>query len=574
MDTGYWLAQRRARLSRRAVLGGASALAAAAAGAACGRATGGTAPAGAGAQPSAQASQATPKPGGTLNVFLNYNPMLDPHKQSSVQQQGSAGVMQRLFRYKVGADPKTTLDRVIEPDLALSAESPDAITWTIKLRQNVKFQNIAPVNGHAFEADDVKASFARILDPGTASPNRGALDMMDVSQIQMPDKSTVVFKLKYPYAPFRNVVANPAYGMIYPREAYAGAYDPLKQAIGTGPFTLDSITPDVAYIYKKNPAYWETGIPYVDQVKLAVIVDNAQQLAQFTAKNLDEILLSSLNDFNTEKQANPGVAQFRISNVGPNPVYFQLGDPTSAFQDIRLRRAVSMAIDRDSLGKAVYGEYDSVVFVPGYVGKWSMSPSELPADTQQYYKYDPANAKKLLDAAGATNQQFKFVRLTNGPFNDLNLQKHAETVNSMLNQAGFKTTLVIQDYFKDFVGSGKGSRAGYFDKDMMCFFAASQYNDPDDWLFSYFHSKSTNNQEHLNDPAYDSMVDKQRTLVSDDDRLKAVKDIQKYIADKAYAPFTVGAYRWVMVQPRAQSYQYSGSSAKMEETYARVWLQG
>jgi len=93
-------------------------------------------------------------------------------------------------------------------------------------------------------------------------------------------------------------------------------------------------------------------------------------------------------------------------------------------------------------------------------------------------------------------------------------------------------------------------------------------------LFSYFHSKSTNNQEHLNDPAYDSMVDKQRTLVSDDDRLKAVKDIQKYIADKAYAPFTVGAYRWVMVQPRAQSYQYSGSSAKMEETYARVWLQG
>jgi peptide/nickel transport system substrate-binding protein len=562
------------RLTRRrlvtAAAAGSAAIAAAAAG--CGRSGGQTRPAASGAQSSPQASGGNPQQGGTLNVLLNFNPMLDPHKQSSVQQQGSAGVMQRLFRFKVGPDPKTTLNREIEPDLALTAESPDAITWTMKLRQNVKFQNIAPVNGHAFTAEDVKASFARILDPATGSPNRGALDMINAAQIQTPDANTVVFKLNYPYAPFRNVLANPAYGMIYPREAYAGSYDPLRQAIGTGPFTLDSVAPDVAYTYKKNPDYWDKGLPYADQVKVAIIVDNAQQLAQFTAKNLDEILLTSLNDFNTEKQANPAAMQFKASNVGPNPIYFQLGDSTSPFQDIRLRRAVSMAIDRDSLGKAIYGDYDSVVFVPGYVGKWSMSPSELPADTQQYFKYNPAEAKKLLDAAGATNQTFKFARLTNGPFNNINSQKLAETVNSMLNSAGIKTTLVIQDYFKDFVANGKGSRAGYFDKDMMCFFAASQYNDPDDWLFSYFHSKSTNNQEHLNDPTYDAMVDKQRTLVSDDDRLKAVKDIQKYIADKAYAPFTIGSFNWVMVQPRAQNYQYSASSARMEESYAKVWL--
>jgi peptide/nickel transport system substrate-binding protein len=529
--------------------------------------------AGSSTQVATQAAQAAPQPGGMLNVYLNFNPMLDPQKQSSVQQQGSAGVMERLFRFKTSTDPTTSLNRELEPDLALTAESPDAITWTIKLRPNVSFHNVAPVNGHAFEAEDVRATFTRILDPATGSPNRGALNMVDPAQIQMPDKNTVVFKLNYPYAPFRSLLASPSYAMIYPREAVTGTYEPARQAIGTGPFTLESATPDVAYIYKKNPNYFEQNAPLVDSVRLAVIVDNAQQLAQFTGRNLDEITFTSVNDVETAKRSNPAATLLKVDNAGPNPIYFQLGDPTSPFQDIRLRRAVSMAVDREALGKAVYqGEYQSVVFVPSYVGKWALKVSELYANTGQYYKHNPAEVKKLLEAAGATNMPFKFVRLTNGPFNNVVSQSLAETVNSMVNAAGIKTTLVIQDYFKDFVATGRGSRQGYFDKDMMCFFAAAVYNDPDEWLFSYFHSKSTSNQEHLNDPMLDAMIDKERTLVNEDERLKAVKDIQRYIAEQAYAPSTVGTYNWMMVQPRVQNYNYCATSAKMQEGYAKLWL--
>jgi peptide/nickel transport system substrate-binding protein len=531
--------------------------------------------AGTSAQGSPQAAQAAPQPGGTLNVYLNFNPMLDPQKQSSVQQQGSAGVMSRLFRFKTGADPMTSLNREIEPSLALSAESPDAMTWVIKLRPGVTFHNIPPVNGHAFEAEDVKATFTRILDPATSSPNRGALNMIDPAQIQMPDSGTVVFKLNYPYAPFRSLLGSPSYAMIYPREVLTGAYEPAKQAIGTGPFTLESVTPDVAYVYKKNPAFFDKSMPNVDSVRVAIIVDNAQQLAQFTGRNLDEIIFTSVTDVETAQKNNPTATLLKVDNAGPNPIYFQLGDPTSPFLDIRLRRAVSMAVDREALGKAIYqGEYQSVVFVPSYVGKWALKVSELDASIGQYYKHNPAEVKKLLDAAGATNMPFKFVRLTNGPFNSVVSQTLAETVNSMLNAAGIKTTLVIQDYFKDFVGTGRGSRQGYFDKDMLCFFAAAVYNDPDEWLFSYFHSKSTSNQEHLTDPMLDAMIDKQRTLTDDNDRLKAVRDIQAYIADKAYAPSTVGTYNWVMVQPRVQNYQYCATSAKMEEGYTKLWLKG
>jgi peptide/nickel transport system substrate-binding protein len=565
--SGWWT---RRRLSRRGLIAaGGAGMAITALACASKNAGGGQTAA---KQPSSQASAGAPQPGGTLNVSVNFNPMLDPQKQSSVQLQGSGGVMQRLFRFKTGADPTVGLNHEIENAMAASVESPDAITWTIKLRPGVKFQNIAPVNGHALETDDVKSSFLRALDPATGSPNAGGLDMIDKTQIQTPDAQTVIFKLKYPYAPFRSLLASPAYSMIYPREAYAGAYDPARQAIGTGPFTLDSATPDVAYIYKKNPDYWEKGLPYVDQVKLAVITDDSTALAQLTAHNLDALSVSVQN-LPTALQGDPTATHLRIANAGPSPVYFQMGDPTSPFLDARLRQAVAQAIDRDALGKTLYaGDYQSVVFVPAYDGKWALDVKQLPADSAAFYKYDPAAVKKLLDASGNTGKTFRYVRLTNGPFNSAASAQAAETVNAMLNQAGIKTNIVVQDYFKDFVDAGKGSRQGYFDKDMICYFAASVYNDPDDWLFSYFHSKSTSNQEHLSDPTYDAMVDKERSLVNDDDRLKAVQDIQKYIASKIYAPMTAGGYAHVLVAPRVQNYQYTATSAQMEETYAKVWL--
>src|ERR1700730_1208331 len=101
-------------------------------------------------------------------------------------------------------------------------------------------------------------------------------------------------------------------------------------------------------------------------------------------------------------------------------------------------------------------------------------------------------------------------------------------MNQAYNSAGIKSTIVNGDFNKDFIDAGHGWRQGYFDKDMVMFAGQAAYTEADDWLYSYFHSKSTSNQEHINDPALDAMIDKERTLVNDDDRLKAVQDIQKY----------------------------------------------
>jgi peptide/nickel transport system substrate-binding protein len=570
--SNYWGTENSGRLSRRRLIGATAAGGVVLLG--CGGRKAAAPAAGSGAQP---AQAVAPKAGGTLNVYLPYNPTLDPQKSSAAAQQAVGGSYSRLLAFKTSTDPVTITDHVVENDLAVSVESPDALTWTVKLRPDAKFQNLPPVNGHAVEAEDVKASFLRALDPATGNPNRGALGMIDPAQIQTPDARTVVFKLAYTYAPFRQTLASPTYSQILPREA-GGGFDPSKTVIGSGPFIVDTTTPDVAYTYKRNPDWYQKGMPYVDTVKVAIIADRAQQIAQFTAGNLDELILDSPDDLAAVQQQAPKAQVLKVLYASPFPFYFQMGaDEGSPFLDIRLRQAVSMAVDRDALSKVIYsGQGDQIVYVPAYMGRWAMKVSDLPASSRQYYKFNPSQAKQLLQAAGANNLQVVLVYITMGPgiFAPTPAYKNqVETVANMLNQVGIKTTIATNDYNKDFIDAGKGSRQGYFDKNTIMFVNLGNFSDADEWLFSYFHSKSLSNQEHLSDPAYDAMVDKQRTLVNDDDRLKAVQDIHKYLADKAYAPSTVGTYQWNLVLPRVLNYQYSNSSGKMTETYAKCGVQ-
>jgi peptide/nickel transport system substrate-binding protein len=569
-ENPYWTRLRSRHLNRRAVLSGVTVAGAGIFGASLAGCASQKPSGQASSAPSGSASSGTPQRGGTLNFYVNRNYRLDPQQGSGVDQTTSSGVMSRVFRLKTSLDPRTSDNHDIEPDLGISAESPDAVTWTIKLRPDAKFHNVAPVNGHAVEAEDIKATFTRAFDPKVPNPNRGTLGMIDPAQIQTPDKTTVVFKLKYPYAPFRKLLASAAYSQIFAREILSGAYDPLKTIIGSGPWLFDSSAPDVGYTYKRNPDWFEKGMPYADNLKIAIIPDNAQQLAQFTSGALDYYLLTNPFDVDQVTKQNPKAAVLKTEMALPTPLYIQLGDPTSVFQDIRVRRAFSMAIDRDALSKALFADQaKQMVFMPSYMGKWALEVKDMPPDSQQYYKYNPAESKKLLEAAGQTNLQLKLAYYT--PTTP-ERQKIAETVNNMLNAAGIKTSIVVIDFEKDYIDAGKGYRQGYFPKDTVVSANAPVYSDADEYLFSYFHSTSTTNQEMIKDPALDKMIERERTLVNEDERLKSVQDATRYISDKLYTISTVGSYQWVYVNPRIQNFQYSQSIAQPAETFPKAWI--
>ena len=517
------------------------------------------------------AGPGTPQRGGTLNFYVTRNFRLDPQQGSGVDQTTSAGVMSRIFRLKTGVDPQISDNHDTEPDLGISAESPDAITWTIKLRPDAKFHNVAPVNGHAVEAEDIKATFTRAFDPKVPNPNRGTLKMIDPAQITTPDKSTVVFKLNFPYSPFRKLLASAAYSQIFAREILTGAYDPLKTIIGSGPWLFDSSVPDVGYSYKRNPDWFEkNGQPYADNLKVAIIPDYSQQLAQFTSGALDFYWLTDPFQVDQVTKQNVKATIVKTEMALPTPLYIQLGDPTSVFRDIRVRQAFSMALDRDALSKSLFnGQTKQMVFMPSYMGKWALEVKDMPQDLQQYYKYNPAETKKLLEAAGQTNLQLKLAYYT--PTEPVR-QKIAETVNNMLNSAGIKTTIVVIDFEKDYIDAGKGYRQGYFPKDTVVSANAPVYSDADEYLFSYFHSTSTTNQEMIKDADLDKMIDHERTLVNEDERLQAVKDATRYIAEKMYTISTVGSYQWFYINPRVQNYQHSQEIARPEETYPKAWI--
>lgn len=153
-------------------------------------------------------ARGTPRAGGT---FYSYNSAnlnsWDP--QGGASQSSSVltnPVYGGLFRFKSGPDPQVFLNLDTENNLASSIESPDGVTWTIKLRPGARFHDVPPVNGHTVQAEDVKATFQRAFAI-TNNTNRSLLTMIDPNQVEAPAADTVVFKLKYAFGPFHGTLA-------------------------------------------------------------------------------------------------------------------------------------------------------------------------------------------------------------------------------------------------------------------------------------------------------------------------------------------------------------------------------
>jgi peptide/nickel transport system substrate-binding protein len=581
--SNYWQPATPVRYSRRTILRGASIAAAGLAGGAmlaCKTTNSGSSNAAQTAQGQSVSSligrtgpdpkSETPVRGGTLNWYMNSNPpTFDPTLTvSALTSTAISPVMSRLFRPKLYWDVASGNNQELEPELAVSVESPDAVTWTVKLRQDAAFHNIAPVNGRALDAEDVKATFTRAASP--ASANRGSLLMIDPAAIQTPDKNTVVFKLKFPYASFRDVLASGSSGWLLSREAAAGDYDPAKKAIGTGPFTMESYTPDIGLTYKRNAAWFEKNHPYIDGAKIAIITDPAQRFAQFTGGHLDYIVLGTApDDLKTLQEQNPKAETIRNWDAGAPVVYFQLGDPNSPFQDIRLRQAVSLAIDRATFGNVILdGHWTQGWTLPESYGKWAIQMDDLPPETQQWYKFDLPRAKQLVEQAGGGNLNIRFIHAAGNP-RDPAFLKAGQIIVNMLSALPWHINLVQIDYVKDWVAGGKGVSVGNFASDSIVWWTIAGRTGVDDYLSGYWGSSSTNSISRLKDPAFDALIDEARTQVNDDERVKAYKDAQKYLAAKVYsaAGNATGLTYW-MDQSRVRNLALGDTGT----AWSQLWL--
>ena len=227
-------------------------------------------------------------------------------------------------------------------DLAETVETtPDGLQYTFKLRKNAM---IHPPISRNMTAEDVKTSYERFTTDTKNTNSAVFKDIIDT--LTTPDDSTVVMKLKSPYSPMLNKLANPQYLWLMPKEVNAGTIDPSKQMVVAGTWQFVGGTP-TAYTFKKHPDFFIKGIPYADGAVLNIIPDVATQEAQFTAGKLDTVGIAAADVDSIKKQvpkANVGEYTDNLLSF----IFFTRQDaPDNAFKDVRVRRAVSMAIDCD-----------------------------------------------------------------------------------------------------------------------------------------------------------------------------------------------------------------------------------
>jgi peptide/nickel transport system substrate-binding protein len=453
----------------------------------------------------------------------------------------------------------------IEPDLAEKWEvNADATQFTFHLRKGVKFHNVAPVNGREFTSDDVKASYERYAAGGVQKDVWAV-----VASAEFPDKYTAVFKLNQPLADFPTNIA--AWSHMDAREVIADT-DVLRQkAIGTGPFIQSEWKPKERSVFTKFPEYFEKGLPFIDSIITVVQDDTAVQRAGYLTDNWFYWAPRDENDAQDMLAKGPkdSVYHKAPSVVGTNTtgIHFQMKNPK--FQDIRVRRAFSMAINRMEFDAARYagegGGY-SIMPIP-----WPYLHATRPTlETQgPWYQFNPAEASKLLQAAGYTATN----KLTiDGPV-WYGRNEYREIMGPMwdkIPELAFKTRQVDNPTAVQMLNDRN------YEDTMNVTYGPPVYA-VDQALYPFFHSQAGLNHNNINDAEMDRLVTAQRREQNADRQKELWSQAEARMLDQVwsvYYPSTVNQrifYHNYVINMRPHGIA-STLSCYGDQKSSRIWL--
>jgi len=474
--------------------------------------------------PSVHGAQSeTPRSGGELVFAVGGTPpSYDGHRETTFAMlHPIAPHYSTLLRFDPQNYPK------IVGDVAESwTISKDALTYTFKLRKGVKFHD-----GSELTSRDVKATYDKIVFPpqGVASARQASYEL--VKKIEAPDPYTVVFQLKHMSASFLANLASP-WNFLYKADILEK--DPRwyeKNIMGTGPFTFVEYVAGSHWVGKKNPNYFMKGRPYLDGYRAVIIRDTAprvasvrsgQALVEFRGFNpaaRDDIMKSAGSKMVV--QETPWACNILVS----------INNEKKPFNDVRVRRALTLAIDRWAASQAL-----SKISVMKYVGGLLRPGSNFATPEAELVKLpgfgkniDAARkeARRLLKEAGVP-EGFTFT------LKNRNVKEPYEIagvyVIDQWRQVGLNVNHVQQEegpYFNDF-------RQGSYDAgiDFQCDFM----DEPDLQLFRFVSSgKSPINYARYNDSVLDDLYEKQSRETDAKARLKLLRQFEKRVLDeKAY----------------------------------------
>jgi peptide/nickel transport system substrate-binding protein len=476
---------------------------------------------------------------GTLNFLIESMPVnLDPRVGTDANSQYLDGL---IFSSLVAHDAEMN----IVPDLAERWETPDPLTYVLHLRRGVKFHD-----GRPLTSADVKYTFETILNGDVKTPKRGTYRM--VASVEARDDATIVFHLREPYASFLWNLTRPGVGIV-PRGSTVT--DNSQHPNGTGPFRFVSATTDEDVVLERNVTYfgWSKGrgdahtampgskgdvvrisLPardnsnvepdaatnLVERVRFRVVPDaivRALELRKGTA----DLLMNGLTPDMSVTLAKDGMVAEERPGTMLGYIAFNFDDPILAHREVR--QALAYATDRATLIRyLMHGQARpaSGLLPPNH---WANDPNV------KQYDFDPAQAQRLLDAAG-------FPRGKDGVRFHLELKSSTEESARLLCEAladewkrvGIKIELRPLEFATFYADIVRGSFQLYTHR------WVGGNNDPD--MFEYvFSSKKIPpdgaNRGHYRNAALDALLDQQRVEMDRDKRKMILSQVQKIVAE-------------------------------------------
>lgn len=489
--------------------------------------------------------ESQPKNGGELTYALATSPdSLDPHRSG-------LAVAVRTFRTIFDSLVVQAPDNSIKPWLATEwTVSDDGKSYTFKLRNDVKFHDGTP-----FNAEAVKYSFDRIIDPKTQAKNAVAL-LKPYKSSEVIDEYTIKINLETPSTAFLSNLSQAMLGIVSPTAAKKYGDQFGKNPVGTGPYKFVSWTENADIVVEKNKDYhWgpsnveNKDAPYLDKITFKIIPEEATRIGSVQSGQVlaaetvpPQNILSLKND--------PKTQLLQINTIGlPYTLFFN--QRKAPWNDVRARKAVQLSVDVDAIVKTLYLNTYSRAWSPLTRGILGYDKS-----LEKSNKLDLEKANKLLDelgyvkgADGIREKDGKKLTLNyvDGTPNREKRNDIAVIVQQQLKKIGVKVEINIT---KD-IASVIQQNAEY---DV---YGNSQVNSDPNALRAFYHSSTPEEEATIkrlgggSDPEIDQWLEKGTVELDQAKRTEIYKNVQQKIIEEAWIipiyvfPYTVAASKTV-----------------------------
>jgi peptide/nickel transport system substrate-binding protein len=457
--------------------------------------------------------------------------------------------------------------------LAEDWEQPDSLTLIVQIRKGIYWQDIPPLNGREFTAEDIEFHYARLLGLGYGyteqSPRAPLSTLALIESVTATDKYTVVFK--WTEASIDNLL-----GIQQPNEVNAivareavelwGDVNDWTRVIGTGPYILKDVVDASSTTYVKNPNYWgfdlrypENKLPYADKIVQLVIPDKSTATAALRTGKVALVTGYTWEERDNLKKTNPELLFDTQLGFG---MALSTRCDREPFTDIRVRTAMQMAIDIPTIAATYYGgNVDPVPY--GYIGPDNHGNyipfDEWPKELKDEYTYNPEGAKKLLAEAGYPNG-FKTNCVTSST-SDTDL---LQILKAYLLDIGVDMEIKVMEatVYRSYTLTGKHDQCTWSFHGTAVPGAASKALERGLSTFPY-------NTTYNNDAYYDELVAKHNQSLDMEERKRLANEADMYALEQHWQVKITNSFSYTLFQPWLKGYWWYFWGRSL---YAHCWI--